>query len=143
MEYFSLHISSAELPELYRALLARFLVEDTVRRERGLEPIDPPPALERIERLLGLSEEAIHKLFHEEEASLWEYAWDTFTDEWAYMRAKIEVQKELGSKSRHTSSKIMEDLIEKRYVEHFDQYIRELDIQKTAEKKKRVPKRRG
>ena len=134
MEFFTLGLSRMDLVELYRALLAQFISEDTLRREQGLEPVDVPIALEKIEQLLNLSQEKAHALFHEEEAALWEYSWYTFTDEWAWFRARQDALKELGAAAVRTPSKTMEDLIEKKYEEKFDVYTAELDMLEQEQK---------
>lgn len=140
-EHINLHLTPTQLTEVYRALLARFVVEDTLRREQGLEPIEYPKLLEHLEHLLRIDPEKAHQTFHHEEDELWEYSWYTFTDEWAWFRAKQDTLKELGAKVARTPSKTLEAKIESLYEERFDRYAAEVDMQEKDENDKRATRR--
>ena len=140
-EYFNLNLSTHQLTEVYRALLSRFVVEDTLRREQGLEPIEYPKLLEHLEQLLRIDPEKAHQTFHHEEDELWEYSWYTFTDEWAWFRAKQDALKELGAKAARTPSKTLEAKIESIYEERFDSYAAEVNMQDSDENDKRTTRR--
>ncbi len=124
-----LSVSQKELKEIHRALLARLVMEEALRREQGLESADYPPLLERIEKLLGLQSEDAHELFHNAEDELWEYAWYTFTDEWALFRSRQDVLKELGgAAAKGMGKEQMDALVEKRYQQRFESYVKEVDM---------------
>mgnify|MGYP006054247291 FL=1 len=140
-EFYSLGLNATQLQEVHRSLLARFIVEDGLRREQGLEPAEYPPLLEHIERLLRIDGETAHRAFHKEEDELWEYSWYSFTDEWAWFRAKQDLIKELGSKAERTPSKVLEARIEQIYEERFDSYTAELDMEDASDNGKRATRR--
>ena len=128
--------SHDELKEIHRALLTRFLMSNAMRREQGLETTDYPPILEKIERLMGVNQEAAHTLFHRAEDELWEHSWYVYTDEWAWFRAKQDVTRELGAKAKGMKEDDLESLIEKRYEEKFESYVTEVDMQEEAKEEK-------
>jgi hypothetical protein len=103
-------------------------MEETMRREQGLEPADYPALLTRIEQMLGYSSEETHELYHRAEDELWEHAWFTFTDEWAWYRAKKEVVHELGKRAKQTHPDELDTLIERRYHDKFERYVAEVDM---------------
>lgn len=126
-ERIQLDLPKSDLMELYRALMVRHVVECTQRHEQGLEPAESP-SLERLEKILGLDEEQAHLLFHEMEDELWQYAWYTYTDEWAWFRAQQEAQKELGSKNGLTKRETFERLVEACYDARFEEFAAEIDM---------------
>ncbi len=126
--FISLTLPKEDLLELYKGLLARYVIDQAMRREKGLEDIDYPDNLARIEDMLGIDENRAHAMFHEIENELWEYSWFTFTDEWAWHRARQETQKELGDKAAGLKREAMERLIEERYEKNFDNYVSEIDM---------------
>jgi len=136
-EFFGLQAGRDEWQELYRAMLARFLIETAMREEQGLEPVPYPPILERLECLLGLSMETAHDLLHKTDAELWEFNWFSFTDEWAWFRARQDVLKELGSAADRTKRAALEHLIERRYEEKFQVYVEEVAMRETSESDKK------
>jgi DNA phosphorothioation-dependent restriction protein DptG len=127
-EFFSLGLSRKELQELHRATLARFLMETSLRQEQGLETVPYPALLEKIERLLGMSPDEARVLLHRMENELWEFTWYSYTDEWAWFRAKQDVVKELGSRAEKTESTTLEQLTEGRYEDYFEKYVGEIDM---------------
>jgi hypothetical protein len=133
--FYNLHLNHQQLLEIHRALLQRYVVEEAMRREQGLEGIEYPRLVEHLEQVLGLSGEKAHELFHLEEETLWEYTWYTFTDEWAWYRARQDVMKHLGPKAQRTGRKVLEELIEKQYEEKFEEYLKEVDMQDNEGKK--------
>lgn len=126
--FFSLGLTREQLVDLHHALLRQHIMEDTFRRERDEPTKEPPALLTHIERLLGLSPEESHQQFHEEEDQLWEYSWYAYTDEWAWYRARQEVEKELGIQLQLTSAERVEHLIEEEYERSFDRYTKEIDM---------------
>jgi hypothetical protein len=141
-EFISFSTTRESLMEIHRAMLARFFMENALRREQGLEPIDQPPLLENLEKTLGLSTEEAHALSHQLEDELWAFNWYSYTDEWAWFRAKQDTLKELGEKAKRTKRETLERLIERRYQEHFDRYVKEIDMQENATKRKAQPKKK-
>lgn len=125
-EFFSLAFSRPELREVYEALLLRTALEDSLRREKGLEAVQPNPLLAKLEGLLAIKESSLEKFGEAIDENLWEHAWYTFTDEWAWFRAHQEVEKELDGKT--TSDKIFHQRVEQKYTEHFDRYVQEIDM---------------
>ena len=136
-EFFSFTASREELIETHRSLLSRFIVENVLRQEQGLEPIDRSPFIERCEQLLRLGEEDIHLLFHKLEDELWAYSWYTYTDEWAWFRAKQDVERHLGKELVRTKHALLERLTEQKYQTQFELYVSEVDMQKHKIKSKR------
>lgn len=128
-EFVSVQLSREELKELHAALVARAILEDRLREERGEERVDRRPLLEKLEMLLGESEQALHEQDHALEDELWEYAWYAFTDEWAWFRAKRETETELGADAvRSMAAADFEKTVETRYRKRFDAYVAEVDM---------------
>jgi hypothetical protein len=127
-EFASLQMSRSELQEIHAALVRNALVEDRVRREKGLEAIERRPMLEQIEKLLGENEHSLHMLDHVAEDGLWEYSWYVFTDEWAWFRAEKETLLELGPKREAMDKAEFEKTVEIRYHKNFDRYVAEIDM---------------
>ena len=134
-EFYSLMMTRDELVETHRALLARFITENILREEQGLEPIDDPAALIKIEKMLGLTPEQSHQLFHQVEDELWAHAWLAYTDEWAWYRAKQEAQKAAGGPAG-LSHEALDRKIEELYEKNFDRYAAEIDMQTERDGKK-------
>lgn len=130
-EFASVQFSREELKEIHEALLLRAMVQDELRRERGLEKVEPPALLERFEALLGENEERLHVLDHATEDGLWEYAWYVYTDEWAWYRAAQEVAAEAGAADPDARKRI-----ELAYQKNFDRYVSEIDMRDVLKKKK-------
>lgn len=128
MSYISVTLPKEELMDLYKGLLAQYVIEQSMRREKGLEDVDYPENLSRLEEILGVDEDRAHLMFHQMENELWEYSWFTYTDEWAWHRAKAETEKELGDKASGLKREAMERLIEERYEKNFDKYVAEIDM---------------
>ena len=133
--FYNLHLNHQQLLEIHRALLQRFLVEETMRREQGLEATEYPHLLEHLEQVLSIDTETAHQLFHREEESLWEYSWYAFTDEWAWFRARQDVLRDLGIHAQQTPRKSLEERIKKQYEEKFETYLKEVDMEEREEKK--------
>jgi hypothetical protein len=132
-EFFGLQVSRNELQEIYRGLLSRHLMELAMRQEQGLEPIPYPVILERMEQVLAISEEEAHVLWHRLEGELWEFSWYSYTDEWAWFRARQDVFKQLGPQSKRIKHDALEDLIEKKYENNFEAYVAEIEIREPSE----------
>lgn len=128
LEFITLQLSRNEALELQAALVQRAMLEDLVRREKGLEPVSTRPMIEKIDRLLGLSEGQAEKLAQAVDNDLWEHAWYAFTDEWAWFRATQEVEHELGQKVKAMDKTSFEKQVENHYAKHFEKYIKEIDM---------------
>lgn len=126
--FYSLGLTREQLVLLHRSLLSSYIIEETFHRERGEKGKEPPALLAHLERLLELSEEEAHALFHEEEDRLWEYSWYAYTDEWAWYRARQDTERELGDQLVLTNPAALEQLIEKTYDDKFDRYTKEIDM---------------
>lgn len=127
-EFVFLNLTKDQLAELHRAYLNRYLMQETMRREQGLEPTEYPALLAHLEQLLGLSDEETHELLHRTEDELWQHSWYAYTDEWAWFRAKQDVLKALGKEGAHLPTKVMDEKIESAYQEHFERYVAEVDM---------------
>lgn len=134
-EFATIQFDREELLELHRALLQRAMVEDELRHERGLEKIDRHPLLDKIEALVGLSEDKLHNLDHATEDEMWEFAWYAFTDEWAWHRAGQDVKKDLADLPNKTPEEDAKKLVEARYRENFDAYVAEVDMRDSKKEK--------
>ena len=130
-EFVSLQFSREELIELHEALIQRAMVEDEVRRERGQEPMDQFPLLERIEMLLGDKEAALIARDARLEEELWEYAWYAFTDEWACFRADQDALKQIGADAPEQEKKRCSDRL---YRQKFNSYVAEVDMREGKKK---------
>jgi hypothetical protein len=125
----TLSLSQSELLQTYRALMSRYFIEDALRQENGLESIPVPPFIERLEELLGTNAANAMRHVEQTEEELWQYAWLTFSDEWAWHRAKQDVLTELGPKaSQLLSEEDMTALVERRYEERLDRYVEEIRL---------------
>lgn len=113
-EFASIQFSRAELEQLHTALLMKTMVEDALRMERGLPPVDRQEMLHRVETLLHLTDEELHVKDHIVDDALWEHAWYGFTDEWAWYRAQQEAKTEAE--------------IEALYRKKFEAYVSEIDM---------------
>ena len=122
-----------ELIELHRAVLRQHVVENTLRKEQGLEGIEPSDLLEKIEHLLQIPEDTLHALVHQVEDELWEYSWYAYTDEWAWYRAKQDVRKEARRKGQQKTEEALEHSVEVRYEERFEHYVSEINMQTDTE----------
>lgn len=137
-----------ELIELHRALLRQYVLENSLRKEQGLETVERTMILEKLETLLQITEEEAHGLLHHTEDELWEYCWYTYTDEWAWYRAKKDVIKELRESAQTKSDEELEILIEQRYEKKFEKYVGEVDMQEEPNistkhsKRARAPKKK-
>jgi len=144
IDYASITLPKKELADIHRGLLMRYLVENDVRREEGLEEIEYPKVLEAIENALGLNEETAHQLEHQVDDELWNFAWYAFTDEWAWFRARRDVLRELGTKRGELNAEALDRKVEERYRKDFERYVSEVDMksqQPAKQNKKRVAKK--
>jgi hypothetical protein len=133
-EFFSLTFSRQDLREVYEAMVVRAELEDELRRERGLEPVASRPMLTRIEGMLALSERQVEQVADVVDEGLWEHAWYTFTDEWAWFRARQDVEKEIGATITLPEEK-MRGRIEEKYQADFERYVAEIDMKDVKERK--------
>ena len=141
VDYASITLPKKELAEIYRGLLLRHIVENEIRREEGLEEGEFPKVLEAIENAIGLNEEEAHQMLHKMEDELWNFAWYSFTDEWAWFRARQDVLKELGAKRSGTSTDALDRKTEDKYRERFERYVMEIDMHEQATSGKKEKKR--
>ena len=136
-----LSASREELTDMHRALLRQFVIESSLRKEQGLEPVERPTSLAKLEQLLEITDEQAHILSHQMEDELWEYSWYTYTDEWAWFRAKQEVTKQLGKTARAKDSDQVDTLVEAQYEASFERYAAEIDMQTEVPLNEVQPKR--
>lgn len=128
-EFVSLLLTREELLELREALIMRAMVEDDLRREDGLEDVGKRPLLEKLEHLsLSDPRTAFHVQSRLDE-ELWQHAWLSYTDEWAWFRAKQDVLKDLGEMAKQTPESQIEELTHRRYHKRFQAYVAELDME--------------
>ncbi len=133
-EFATIQFSREELKELQQALLQRAMLEDELRREHGLEKADKHPLLEKIEALLGESQEKMQVADQASEDEMWEFAWYAFTDEWAWFRAGQET--EASKPNAGLSASERKTAVEKLYHDDFDRYVAEIDMLDQAMKEK-------
>ena len=135
-EFYSLALSREELMELHRAALLRYLVEEGMRKEQGLEPVDPPAILNKLETVLNIHPTLAHEVYHQVDEELWQHSWYAFTDEWAWFRARQDVMKKLSTETKNAiASEELETLVGRRYEDAFNRYVAEVDMkdEKTRE----------
>ncbi len=142
-EFFGLSLSRSELLELQTALIQRYILEDDLRREKGLEPVAEHKLLCRVDDLLRLSDRDLDRLSENLEDELWEYSWFAFTEEWAWFRASQEVKKELGSGASKISQDEMDRRIDNALSKNFEKYVREVEMKDCAPVKQRVDQRKA
>lgn len=133
-EFATIQFSREELVEIHRALLQRVMLEDELRKERGLEKADRHPLLEKIEMLLGEREPELQEIDLHVEDELWEFAWYVYTDEWAWYRAGQEAAKGENGKPL-TDAAGLKTLTEKFYRDNFDRYAAEIDMHELKKNK--------
>ncbi|MFA4954404.1 MAG: hypothetical protein WC641_03775 [Patescibacteria group bacterium] len=136
-EFATIQFSREELVEIHRALLQRVMLEDELRKERGLEKPDRHPLLEKIEMLLGEREPDLQEIDMHVEDELWEFAWYVYTDEWAWYRAGQEAAKGENGKPLTDASRL-KTLTEKFYRDNFDRYAAEIDMHELKKSKSLV-----
>ena len=125
----TLTLPLTEARELYRAMITRYLMEDTLRREQGLEPVEISGFIKRLEQVLGVQPEHAVFALNQVEDELWQHAWLSFTDEWAWHRARQDIKKELSAEERtKLTAEELETAAEKRYEERFDAYLAEVQL---------------
>lgn len=125
----TLTLSLDDARELHRAMMTRLFVQETLRREQGLEAVDAPPYMECLEQALGLKGDQAARQGQQVEEELWQHAWLAFTDEWAWHRAKQDLSKELGKRAvKRFTSEQLEEATEARYKARFEQYVREIQL---------------
>jgi hypothetical protein len=133
-EYFTLTFSRKELMDLQAALIQRAIVEDELRCEKGLESVSCRPLLERADQLLCLSDSQFESFSQALEDELWEYSWFSFTDEWAWFRARQDVERENCSKRLNMDKDALQRRVETRYQKDFEKYLNELEMNDTQKK---------
>lgn len=127
-EFASLQLPREELEEIYEALLQRSIVEQTLRNERGQEPIEPSVLLRQLERLLNMPTERLEAVEHQLEDDLWEHSWYAYTEEWAWYRAQQDAEAEAKQKTGAAPAITMEKAIELNYRKNVERYIAEIDM---------------
>lgn len=140
--FVSLSLTGEDVIELHRSLIMRYEMEQMLRYEQGLEHVDPPVLLQQVESLLQLTDEQSHKIFHMVQEELWNYCWSSYTEEWAWHRAKQDVLTELKTTKKTLTDKELETLIEDMYEKNFERYTDEIDM-KDEEKKKKTEKKKA
>lgn len=118
-----------EAQEFYRAMITRFLMEEALRREQGLEPVEVSPFVKRLEQVLGIQTDQALKHLDQVEDELWQHAWLSYTDEWAWHRARQEVKEGVEAKDLALlSPEEIDRATEKRYEQKFEQYLQEVQL---------------
>lgn len=145
VDYASITLPKKDLAELHRGLLLRHIIENGIRREEGLEEADEPKVLAALETALGLTSDEAHTLFHQTEDELWDFAWYSYTDEWAWFRARQDILKALGAKRTGLTQEALDRKTEEQYRDHFERYVGEIDMRdletnSTKKEKKRARK---
>lgn len=136
VEFAGMQLSREELRELQQALLTRAMLEDNLRAETAQEPVEHR-LLERIDDLLGEPAETREKQNLQAEEELWEHAWYTFTDEWAWYRARQDVDAEVEKQKTTLTEAERLSRTESRYQKKFEAYVSEVDMLGGAPKEKR------
>lgn len=127
-QFVSATLSRQELLEIQEALTMRAMVEDDLRREEGLEPVDRRALLAKVDQLLHATKAQVDTIDRRVEEELWQHAWYSFTEEWAWYRARRDVLRELGPLAAQTSEQAVDELAHQRYHKKFDEYIQEIDM---------------
>ena len=140
-EFYGLSLRREELLEMQTALLQRYMMEDELRREKGLEPLMERPLIHRVDELLRLSENQLDRLQQALDDELWEFSWYAFTEEWAWFRARQDVRKELGPRAAKLSDDEMHRRIEQRFNKYFEKFVQELEMKDVSVAKARKQKR--
>lgn len=128
-------LSRQELLELQEALTMRALVEDELRREEGLESVDRRSLLVKIDQLVAATEGQVKTLEERMDDELWHHAWYSYTDEWAWYRARKDVLRELGPLAASTTTATIDDLVHRRYHAKFEDYVQEIDMNPGSERR--------
>ncbi|GMU25689.1 hypothetical protein KJZ71_04875 [Patescibacteria group bacterium] len=140
-EFVSLLLTREELLEIREALLMRAMVEDDLRRMDGLEDVGKRLLLDKIEQLALADTRSSIQTQRRLDDELWQHAWLSYTDEWAWFRAKQDVMKELGDMALQTPEAQIEDLTHRRYHKSFNAYVAELDMeQEGSDRRSKVKK---
>jgi hypothetical protein len=138
-EFLGVSFTRQEVLELLRACMLQSLLEDEVRVQQGLEPVDPSPLVERFVQLLGVAEDAADDMADRLSDDLWAYSWYVFTNEWAWFRAKQEAVRQLGKKvSGKEENTEFRRLAERLYKRNFEAYTKEIDMQSPPDGKRRT-----
>ncbi len=132
-EFYALQLTRAEMLEVQASLMQRAMVEDDLRHEKGLESLGGRPLLERVNHALHLAEPKVNLLEEAIDSDLWEHAWYTFTDEWAWFRAAQEVKEELEVQRKTVDATVLQRMVEHRYSREFERYVKEIDMREPRE----------
>ena len=108
--------------------MAQSVVTNAIREEQHQEAVEPSPLLQKIELLLQLSPDRAHEEFHRAEDDLWAYAWYTYTDEWAWGRARQDVMRTQHKDQAPLTDAELEQRIDTQYKKEFDRYSGEIDM---------------
>jgi len=127
-EFFTMQMTREELLELHASVVQRAMLEDDIRREKGLETVSRRPLLDKLDTLLGLTDAQEDTISHEIDDELWEHAWFAFTDEWAWHRATQSVKQELRMEHATLSEDRLRERIERRYQKDFERFVKELEM---------------
>jgi hypothetical protein len=123
----SFTFTDEELVEIFEGLLMRAVIEDELRHEEGLEPVENRPLLAKIEavaKMQGVKTESIGMKVEDE---IWRQAWYAITDEFAWRRAREETMAELGDRAQGMQEDRIEHLAHQRYDRRFNDYVAELE----------------
>ncbi len=129
-EHYALQLNKQEALECLHALLMQALVDEEVRSQKGLEPPELSAIITRLLTILGSSDETLETETDKAGEELWEYSWYTFTNEWAWHRAKQDAlkDKKTSKKKNPSSSDDYQKIAEKLYNTRFEKYVAELNM---------------
>lgn len=139
-EQYAITLNRDELLEVYRALVMRALAEDESRREKGLEDVGDRSLLVRAERLLRLTDTEAERLFRAADEELWEYAWFTVSDEWAWFRALQEERRAAGDNFEALNEQERWGRVERRYQKDFERFVREIEMSDVRPEGRKKPR---
>jgi hypothetical protein len=142
-EFFGLSLTRNELLEMQTALIQRYILEDELHREKGMEPVAEHKLLCRVDDLLRLPNRDLDSLSDALDDELWEFSWFAFTEEWAWFRASQETRRELGPSASKMNQEEMDKLIERRFTKNFEKYISEVEMKDRAPVKRQTAPRKA
>ncbi len=131
-EYLNLSLTKHEALALLESLATKFVIEDEVRSQQGLEAVPLPPVLARLSSLLNVAEGDLEKVMDRSADGLWEYSWYVFTSEWAWYRAQQDALRQMKIKNVKTAMEHPDfrRRAETFYRKNFEKYAKEIDMEK-------------
>jgi len=128
-EFLGLSLSRCEVLDCLRACMAQALLEDEIRVQQGLEPLEEPPLVRRLLQLLRMPDTEADEVADRVSDDLWAYSWYVYTNEWAWFRAKQEAMRQLHGQNANEENAEFRRLAERLYKRNFEIYTKEIDMQ--------------